>query len=219
MTPKSISLKISCISWTLQQIQSSSMADTETLYSLNYIAGELLNIDRKSIGEMVLRSYLAGNNMDKDESSIRNEDIRIDYNDDIKQLVLSLQSEWKQQVYEQYGVNDKNIELYWENDPNEAFWAVVHNKGESTNLHSHESHDNYARGPHVSAAFWVQVPEDSGDFVFRYKPNPYIVANKVIKAKDAGFLLFDSTMEHFVTKNCSDGFRIVISMNFKIVDV
>jgi len=26
-------------------------------------------------------------------------------------------------------------------------------------------------------------------------------------------------MEHFVTKNCSDGFRIVISMNFKIVDV
>jgi len=160
---------------------------TETLYSLNYIAGELLNIDRKSIGEMVLRNYLAGNNMDKDESSIRNEDIRIDYNDEIKQLVLSLQSEWKQQVYEQYGVNDKNIELYWENDPNEAFW--------------------------------VQVPEDSGDFVFRYKPNPYIVANKVIKAKDAGFLLFDSTMEHFVTKNCSDGFRIVISMNFKIVDV
>ena len=192
---------------------------TETLYSLNYIAGELLNIDRKFIGEMVLRSYLAGNNMDKDKSSIRNEDIRIDYNDDIKQLVLSLQSEWKQQVYEQYGVNDKNIELYWENDPNEAFWAVVHNKGESTNLHSHESHDNYARGPHVSAAFWVQVPEDSGDFVFRYKPNPYIVANKVIKAKDAGFLLFDSTMEQFVTKNCSDGFRIVISMNFKIVDV
>ena len=75
------------------------MADTETLYSLNYIAGELLNIDRKFIGEMVLRSYRAGNNMDKDESSIRNEDIRIDYNDDIKQLVLSLQSEWKQQVY------------------------------------------------------------------------------------------------------------------------
>ena len=190
---------------------------TETLYSLNYIAGEFPNVNRKSIGEMVLRSYLTGNNMDKDESSIRNEDIRIDYSDDIKQLVLSLQSEWKQQVYEQHGVNDKSIELYWENDPNEAFWAVVHNKGESTNLHSHESHDNYTRGPHVSAAFWVQVPENGGDFVFRYKPNPYIVANKVIKSKDAGFLLFDSTMEHFVTKNCSNEFRIVISMNFKIV--
>jgi hypothetical protein len=155
--------------------------------------------------------------MDKNESSIRNEDIRIDYNDDIKQLAESLQSEWKKQVYEQYGVNDKSIELYWENDPNEAFWAVVHKNGESTNLHSHESHDNYTRGPHVSAAFWVQVPENSGDFVFRYKPNAYIVANKVIKSKNAGFLLFDSTMEHFVTKNCSNEFRIVISMNFRII--
>ena len=143
------------------------MAKTETLYSVDYIAGELPNVNRKSIGEMVLRSYLAGNNMDENESSIRNEDIRIDYNDDIKQLAESLQSEWKKQVYEQYGVNDKSIELYWENDPNEAFWAVVHKNGEMTNLHSHESHNNYSRGPHVSAAFWVQVPENSGDFVFR----------------------------------------------------
>ena len=77
--------------------QSSSMTKTETLYSVDYIAGELPNVNRKSIGEMVLRSYLAGNNMDKDESSIRNEDIRIDYNDDIKQLAESLQSEWKKQ--------------------------------------------------------------------------------------------------------------------------
>ena len=46
---------------------------------------------------------------------------------------------------------------------------------------------------------------------------PYIVANKVIKSKDGGFLLFDSTMEHFVTKNCSDGLRIVISMNFRVL--
>ena len=194
------------------------MAETETLYSVDYIIGELPDIDRKSIGKMVLRNYLAGNNMDEDESSIRNEDIRIVYNDDVKRLTEALQREWRQKVYEQFGVVDKNIELYYENDPNEAFWAVVHKNGEMTNLHSHESHDNYSRGPHVSAAFWVQVPENSGDFVFRYKPNPYIVANKVIKSKDGGFLLFDSTMEHFVTKNCSDGLRIVISMNFKIVE-
>ena len=102
------------------------MAKTETLYSVDYIAGELPNVNRKSIGEMVLRSYLAGNNMDKDESSIRNEDIRIDYNDDIKQLAESLQSEWKKQVYEQYGVTDKSIELYWENDPNLMIFNPIH---------------------------------------------------------------------------------------------
>ena len=104
-------------------------------------------------------------------------------------------------------------------DRNESYWAIVHNRGETTQLHSHENNKNYAAGPHISAAFWVKVPDNSGDFVFRYKPNPYIVANKVIKSKDGGFLLFDSTMEHFVTKNCSDGLRIVISMNFKIVEM
>ena len=59
---------------------------------------------------------------------------------------------------------------------------------------------------------------NSGNFVFRYKPNPYIVANEVILSKPGHFLLFDSAMEHFVTKNCSDGHRIVISMNFNIVE-
>ena len=72
------------------------MAETETLYSVDYIIGELPDIDRKSIGNMVLRNYLAGNNMDKDESSIRNEDIRIVYNDDIRKLTEALQREWKQ---------------------------------------------------------------------------------------------------------------------------
>ena len=62
------------------------MAETETLYSVDYIIGELPDIDRKSIGKMVLRNYLAGNNMDEDESSIRNEDIRIVYNEDVKRL-------------------------------------------------------------------------------------------------------------------------------------
>ena len=195
------------------------MAETETLYSVDYIIGELPDIDRKSIGKMVLRNYLAGNNMDKDESSIRNEDIRIVYNDDIRKLTEALQREWKQKVYEQFGVVDKNIELYYENDPNEAFWAVVHKNGEMTNLHSHESHDNYSRGPHVSAAFWVQVPENSGDFVFQYNPNKYMVSETTIKSVEGFFLMFDSTVKHRVTENLSDNHRIVVSMNFSLVDV
>ena len=188
----------------------------ETLYSVDYFEGEIPSVNRKDIGKMVLENYFAGKNMDPDPSSIRNEDIRIDFNDDIKDLSEKLIGIW-QGMAQNIGVTDKHLELYYENDPNEAFWAVVHKKGESTNLHSHENADNYSRGPHVSSAFWIQVPENSGDFVFRYKPNPYVVANKVIKPRDSGFLLFDSTMEHFVTKNCSDDLRIVISMNFKIV--
>ena len=45
--------------------------------------------------------------MDKDESSIRNEDIRIVYNDDVKRLTEALQREWRQKVYEQFGLMTK----------------------------------------------------------------------------------------------------------------
>ena len=100
-------------------------------------------------------------------------------------------------------------------DPNTAAWAVVHSRGEMTNLHSHESSENYSEGAHVSAAFWVQCPKDSGDFVFQYKPNPYIVEQHDIQPQQSHYAMFDSTMPHFVTKNCTDELRIVISMNFK----
>ena len=100
------------------------------------------------------------------------------------------------------------------NQRNQRQYYKIHDKS----MKSTPNQQNYQSGPHVSAAFWVQVPENSGNFVFRYKPNPYIVANEVILSKPGHFLLFDSAMEHFVTKNCSDGHRIVISMNFNIVE-
>ena len=185
----------------------------KTLYSCDYFTGEFSDVNRKEIGKIVLQNYLSGNNMDPDPSSIRNEDIRIPFDDNIRDLASKLANIWAAAA-----PTGKKLELAYKNDPNEAFWAVVHAKGESTNLHSHENQQNYQSGPHVSAAFWVQVPENSGNFVFRYKPNPYIVANEVILSKPGHFLLFDSAMEHFVTKNCSDGHRIVISMNFNIVE-
>ena len=190
----------------------------KTLYSCDYFTGELPSVNRKEIGKMVLQNYFSGNNMDEDTSSIRNEDIRIPFDDNIRGLVGDLSEIWSKNAQKQ-GILDKKLKLSYKNDLNEAFWAVVHEKAESTNLHSHENQQNYQSGPHISAAFWVQVPENGGNFVFRYKPNPYVVANEVIYSKEGHFLMFDSTIEHFVTKNCSDGFRIVISMNFNIVGV
>ena len=155
------------------------MVEKKTLYSCDYFTGEFSDVNRKEIGKIVLQNYLSGNNMDPDTSSIRNEDIRIPFDDNIRDLASKLANIWASAA-----PTGKKLELAYKNDPNEAFWAVVHAKGESTNLHSHENQQNYQSGPHVSAAFWVQVPENSGNFVFRYKPNPYIVANEVAKILD-----------------------------------
>jgi hypothetical protein len=187
------------------------MAERVTLYKAEYLVGSL-NEDLSDLEAMILRNYNEGRNIAHWADDIRYEDIRINFTPQVQRIARTLEQEW-------FNTFGDEIELCWQgqegNDPNSAFWSVVHATGEMTNLHSHESADNYVGGAHVSAAFYVKVPPNSGDFVFQYKPNPYIIRQEVVKAEPNKFVMFDSTMPHFVTKNHSDDLRIVISMNFR----
>ena len=188
------------------------MAEVVTLTKCEYLVGELEE-DLQPLVDMVMRNYEQGRNMAQDPEDIREEDIRIDFTPQVQRIVKTLCDAWKTAF-------DQEIESCWQEkpaqDPNQAFWAVVHERNESTNLHTHESSDDYIGGAHVSAAFWIQVPKDSGDFVFQYHKNPYLLEQQTIKAQAGKFLMFDSTLPHHVTKNRSNGQRIVISMNFKL---
>jgi hypothetical protein len=46
-----------------------------------------------------------------------------------------------------------------------------------------------------------------------------MVSETTIKSVEGFFLMFDSTVKHRVTENLSDDYRIVVSMNFSLVDV
>jgi hypothetical protein len=190
------------------------MTEVVTLYTKQFLTGHI-DEDLKPFVDMILENYNSGRNMAKDPDDIRHEDIRIQFTPQVQGIVKRLIAEWDSQF-------DQQIELCWQNkpgqDPNHSFWAVVHEKNESTNLHTHESGDNYSDGAHVSAALWIQVPPHSGDLVFQYNTNPYLVNQYLVKSEEGKFAMFDSTLPHFVTKNQSNDLRIVISMNFRIVE-
>jgi|TARA_R110000822_G_scaffold260483_2_gene385375 hypothetical protein len=186
------------------------------LYRVQYLTGCFEKVNTQSIALKVLKKYYAKKNMSDSIHSIRHEDIRIDFDSEIQDLAQLQIKAWKDAY-------DADIEWCWDStmttdDPNTAAWAVVHGKGESTNVHSHETEDNYIAGAQVSSAFWVQCPPDSGDFVFMYKTNPYTTELHEIQPKVGHFAMFDSTIQHYVTKNFTDQLRIVISMNFKFSD-
>lgn len=186
--------------------------EIKTLTKLEYVVGYLPEVDIQSLREMILSNFQAERFMDRDPKSIRREDVRINFTPEVQKLARLLCQRWKVAF-------DENIELCWQNqknyDPNTAYWAVVHGKGESTNVHDHASSENYQAGAKVSAAFYVSVPKDSGDLVFQYQRNPYLVEHQTEVAEEGKFVLFDSCLPHFVTKNLSDELRIVISMNFR----
>ncbi len=139
------------------------MAERVTLYKAEYLVGSL-NEDLSELEAMILRNYNEGRNIAHWADDIRYEDIRINFTPQVQRIARTLEQEW-------FNTFGDEIELCWQgqegNDPNSAFWSVVHATGEMTNLHSHESADNYVGGAHVSAAFYVKVPPNSGDFVFQ----------------------------------------------------
>ena len=80
----------------------------------------------------------------------------------------------------------------------------------STNLHNHTN-------VYVSAVVYVKVPQGSGSLVFRPKLNQY--NNSAYSCKfepEKGvYYMFPGYLDHFVTRNKSDEFRISLSLNFK----
>ena len=181
--------------------------EIKVLHTVEYLVGNLDNIDNIKLKANILRNYEDCNFMEEDTESIRHEDIRIDLFPEVKKLMNSLMDKF----YEQYGEKLKPVPS---SDINEVVWAVVHDHNESTNWHDHATHHNYDGGAKVSAVYYVDVPENSGDIVFKCDENPYVSKMYVEKAETGKFILFDSTLQHCVTKNLSNQKRIIISMNF-----
>ena len=187
-----------------------------TLYSCDYLSGQFLDIDTRALEKMILENHAKKRLMHEDPNNIRGEDIRIDYDENVRKLKDRLCDEYKLRTGNEIELCcDANPKIH--KDRNESYWSIVHDRGDTTALHSHENSQNYAAGPHVSAVFWIKVPDNSGNFVFQYNPNKYLVSETALKSIEGFFLIFDSTLKHRVTENLSDGQRIVISMNFNLV--
>lgn len=201
-----------------EQKSSYSWNQKSTLYSCDYLSGQFLDIDTKALEKMILENHAKKRLMHEDPNNIRGEDIRIDYDENVRKLKDRLCDEYKLRTGNEIELCcDENPKIH--KDRNESYWAIVHEKGDTTQLHSHENHKNYAAGPHVSAVFWIKVPDNSGNFVFQYNPNKYVVSETALKSIEGFFLIFDSTVKHRVTENLSNDQRIVISMNFNLVGV
>jgi hypothetical protein len=181
--------------------------EAKVLHTVEYLVGHLDNIDNYKLKANILRNYRQKKFMDDDPESIRNEDIRLDLFPEVKKLLRTMMDKF----HEHYG---EKIRPIGSGDINEVVWAVVHGPNESTNWHDHATHHDYDSGAKVSGVYYVDVPENSGDIVFRVDFSPFVSRLFTEKAEAGKFILFDSTLPHCVTKNLSGKQRIIISMNF-----
>lgn len=99
-------------------------------------------------------------------------------------------------------------------------WACINKMHDINLIHSHTNNYN------LSGVYYLNVPKDSGDIVFRDpRPGANQAPNRLFKddgdseyfSPSAGLiLLFPSYLEHFVLPNRSDGDRISMSFDLTL---
>ena len=140
--------------------------------------------------------------MSEDVTDTRYEDYSFPLSEQFKHLIKSIQKEYKNAF-------KKDLDLI-------NYWSQIHLHNESTNTHNHIDENNLQISPNVSGVYYVNVPKDCGKLVFDYPVNQYQTKRYYINPVVGRYILFPSTLNHFVTKNKSEEKRISISFNFKV---
>ena len=88
----------------------------------------------------------------------------------------------------------------------ESFWAHIHNKGESTDMHDHGRSD-------FACIYYVAAPKGSGNLLFH--PTPWETPPIPYEPQEGVVVVFPSWLKHSVSRNKSEDRRISISFNLK----
>ena len=90
-----------------------------------------------------------------------------------------------------------------------GYWFNHMPPGAVTTSHRHDDDDEL-----LSAAYYISVPENSGDFIIKTSNIPNQGEAIRITPIEGSFLFFKPTMVHEVTENLSDQHRFSIGINF-----
>ena len=173
-----------------------------TLTQTNIIINEVNQINNNNLENNILKF---AKRLSDDVTDTRYEDFNFSFTNDFKNLIEKINTDYKKAFKRQLNLVN--------------FWSQIHEYNESTNLHNHCDVSNLYNSPDLSGVYYVKVPEKSGKIVFEYPINQYQVKRYFINPIVGRYILFPSTLNHFVTKNKSKEKRISISFNFKIENI
>lgn len=169
-----------------------------TLTQTNIIVNDVNEIDNRSLKENIIKF---SKRLSNDVTDTRYEDFSFSSSVVFETLIDKIKIDYKK-------IFNKQLNLV-------NYWSQLHEYNESTNLHNHSNALDLINSPQISGVYYVNVPENSGKLVFEYPINQYQVKRYYINPVVGRYILFPSTLNHFVTKNKSSEIRISISFNFK----
>ena len=165
------------------------------LYQFGFFHGMVPDIDNEQLAKHILDH---GKRASENIVSTKHEDFHFPENEQFNKVIAYIQKEF----------NYLNPERMLETP--KYYWSQIHQKRESSTLHSHyDPHDSFT----LSAVYYPQYLEGAGDLVFNIQENKYHTTRFQITPLVGQYFLFPCWLEHFVTKNYSDGLRVSIAFN------
>jgi hypothetical protein len=167
----------------------------QELYKFGYYHGMVPDIDNEQLAEIILDH---GRRESEDVADTTHEDFDFPDNEQLRKVIAHIKKEFN------YINPERKLIL-------KNYWGHVHDKRESTNMHDHY----YPSHPLCfGCAYYVQLLEGAGNFVFNIPESQYTKIRYEITPRVGQFIMFPSWLDHFVTRNYSEDFRISIAFNW-----
>ena len=115
-----------------------------TLFELNILSGFLKEVDNQKILNQISNK---NKRLSENEIESNYEDYEISFSTEIKKISDGIKLD-----YERVTNNQESLEII-------GHWAHIHEYNESCNMHCHMSAQDVVHGPHLSAVYYVQIPE------------------------------------------------------------
>ena len=167
----------------------------QQLYQFGYFHGMVPDIDNEQLAEIIVDH---GRRESEDVADTTHEDFDFPDNEQFRKLIPYIKKEFN-------NINPER-KLVLKN-----YWANVQEKRESSTLHDHY---DPCEKLSLSGVYYVQLLEGAGNLVFNIPENQYNKIRFQITPMVGQYFLFPSWLEHFVTRNYSEDFRISISFNW-----
>ena len=171
----------------------------QQLYQFGYFHGMVPDIDNEQLAEIIVDH---GRRESENVGDTTHEDFDFPDNEQFRKLIAYIKKEFN------YINPERRLVL-------KNYWANVQEKRESSTLHDHY---DPCEKLSLSGVYYVQLLEGAGNLVFNIPENQYNKIRFQITPMVGQYFLFPSWLEHFVTRNYSDDYRISISFNWAEAD-
>jgi len=167
---------------------------------------DVSHVDTKLIKNHILSNFTLANRMKNDQYWYLKEYVRVPYHQHIQWVQDFLRDHYRLE-------HGRTLVLL----PKDGIRGIVQQTGESVITHNNIQDWHLESSPDVSCLFCVSDNEKKSDIIFEYDDGRNRHRRWKVPIEKDTFILFSSSLNHYITKNEDKDFLINLSLQFQLI--